>query len=413
EELELQAVSPPVSEYVIQHETSIRMIDPDLWNSLLGGKGTYDWNALSVLEESFQHNKEPQDNWGFHYFIIRDQLNKPVLATFCTLALTKDDMLSPVAISHKIELERIVNRYYLCSRTLMIGSLVTEGKQMYIDRSRPDWKNVMMFFLDTLWKEQEKQKANMLNLRDFDTGDTEMQEFLLNQGFLKINLPDNHIIQHLSSNRETYLQKLRKKDRYYIRTRAIENEHHFEVNVVSHASYGDISHYYQLYKNVARKNIGLNMFHLPRKFFRQLAKNPQWEIITIKSKSDNCLAGVAFSYKTANTYNSAMIGMDYTYTDQHIYSQILWQIVLRAQQLNLEFINLGLTSSQNKRKFGAEVIQQVAFVQISDNYNMSVINTIANTGIVPAVTKPEQKKISSKRIEILKKRKITNTKSHK
>jgi 7-keto-8-aminopelargonate synthetase-like enzyme/predicted N-acyltransferase len=404
------AVAPPVSKYTLQHETTIHKIEPGLWNSLLGENGIYDWNGLTVLEESFQNNKEPENNWGFHYYIIRDEFNKPVLATFCTVVLTKDDMLSPASVSYKIEMERIINPYYLCSRTLMIGSMITEGKHLYIDRSSPDWKNVMMIFLDALWKEQEKQRANSLNLSNFDAGDIEMQNFLLNQGFLKINLPDTHLIKHLDLSRDKYLESLRWKNRYYVRNRAIENEKLYDVEVITHANYTDISHYYQLYKNVARKNIGLNTFHLPRKFFRQLAKHAQWEIITIKSKENKRLAGVAFSYKTATTYHSVMVGMDYSYADQDIYSQLLWQLVLRTQQLHLEHLHMGLTSSLNKRKFGAEAVQQVAFVQIQDNYNMSVINAIANTGVIEEEHKFVQKKMTVKRVEILKKNKITNPK---
>jgi 7-keto-8-aminopelargonate synthetase-like enzyme len=413
EDVTKETIGTSPSKYTLQHETTIHKIEPKLWNSLLGENGIYDWAGLAMLEESFQNNKEPENNWGFHYYIIRDEFNKPLLATFCTVVLTKDDMLSPASISYKIEIERIVNPYYLCSRTFMVGSMITEGKQLYIDRTSPDWKNVMMLFLDAIWKEQELQKANVLNLRDFDTGDAEMQDFLLNQGFLKINLLDNHVIKELNDSKYGYLDSLKKKDRHYIKNRAIENEQHYEVEVIEHASYTDISHYYQLYKNVARKSIQLNTFHLPRKFFRQLAKHSQWEIITIKSKADKRLAGVAFSYKTATAYNSVMIGMDYNYADQDIYSQILWQLVLRAQLLQLKYINLGRTASQNKRKFGAEVVPQVAFIQIQDNYNMSIINAIANTGLDPDENKIAQKKMTVKRVEILKKNKVVNTKTNK
>lgn len=401
------------SNYILQHETSIEKIDPELWNELMGEKGMCDWQGLKVLEETFQNNKEQENNWGFHYFIIKDRQDHPLLATFCTVALVKDDMLAPAEISMKIETERIVNRYYLCSRTLMIGSLITEGTQLYLDRSRADWKNVMMFFLDVLWKEQEKQKANVLNLRDFYAEDKEMQDFLINQGFLKISLPESHIIKQLPGDKDVYMEKLSKRDRYYIRNRAIENEQYYEVEIRKNPNDSEINHFYQLYKNVARKSLELNTFHLPRKFFRQIAKNSQWEIITIKSKADQCLAGVAFIYKTSSTYTGVVLGMDYDYQDLDIYSQILWQVVLRAQQLNLKSINLGLSASLNKRRFGAEVIQHVAFVQILDNYNVSVINAIANTGMLPNEARMAQKEMISKRIEILKRRKSVNSKTHK
>jgi 7-keto-8-aminopelargonate synthetase-like enzyme len=408
-----EEVQPIPSKYTLQHETTIHKIEPEIWNELLGLNGIYDWEGLNLLEKSFKNNKEPENNWDFHYYIIRDKFNNPVLATFCTSVLVKDDMLSPASISSIIEMKRVVNPYYLCSRTLMMGSMITEGKHLYIDRSRSDWKNVMMLFLDAIWKEQEKQKANVLNLRDFDANDTEIQDFFMEQGFLKIDFPNTHIIKKLHGDRCAYLEGLKKKDRYYLKNRAIANEQHYEVATIQHASDAEINHYYQLYKNVVRNSLELNTFHLPKKIFRQLTHHAQWEIIIINSKADKCLAGVAFCYKTATTYNGVILGMDYSYADQDIYSQILWQTVLRAQQLNLKYVNLGLSSSVNKRKFGAEAIAQVAFIQIQDHYNMSVINAIANTDVISSEDKIAQKKIAVKRVEILEKNKAAIPKTNK
>jgi 7-keto-8-aminopelargonate synthetase-like enzyme/predicted N-acyltransferase len=414
EEIAKEALTrSPASKYKLQHETSIHKIDSKLWNSLHGESGIYDWSGLDLLERSFKNNKEPENNWDFHYFIIRDEFNTPVLATFCTVALIKDDLFSPAAVSEKIEKKRIVNPYYLCSRTLMVGSLITEGKHLYIDRSRSDWKEILMFFLDILWKEQEKEKANVLNIRDFDAQDMEIQDFFLNQGFLKIHLPDSHVIMQLDNSRNAYLEKLKSSNRYYINRRAVKKESLYEVQIIEGATVTEINHYYQLYMNVARKSMELNTFHLPKKFFKQLALHPQWEIVLIKSKRNKRLAGIVFAYKTATTYNPVVPGMDYSYADQDIYAQILWQVVLRSQQLNLKFINLGLSSSVNKRKFGAEAVQQVAFVQIQDHYNMSVINAIENTGVIPNESNAAQKKIAAKRVEILGKNKATYTKTNK
>jgi len=392
--------------YTVQQESTIQNIDPELWNSLHGESGIYDWNGLDLLERAFKNNKEPQDNWDFQYFIIRDQFNTPVLATFCTTTLVKDDLFSPASVSEKIERERIVNPLYLCSKTLMVGSLLTEGKHLYIDRSRPDWKNILMFFIDILWKEQEKQKVNVLNIRDFDAEDIEIQKFFLDQGFLKINLPNTHVIKQLDDTRNAYLTKLKSSNRYAINRRAIKKEHLYESKIVKNASVNEVTHYYQLYKNVARKSMELNTFHLPRKFFTQLASNTQWEIIVIKSKEDNRVAAVAFAYKTKTTYNPVLPGIDYSYVDHDIYAQILWQVILRAQELNLSVVNLGLSASVNKTQFGADTIQQVAFMQIQDNYNMSIINSISNTETSPAESLITHKKMTIKRKELIKKEKI-------
>lgn len=71
--------------------------------------------------------------------------------------------------------------------------------------------------------------------------------------------------------------------------------------------------------------------------------------------------------------------MDYNFLEEyHVYAQILWQTVKRAKQLNADSINMGITASQNKRKFGAKVIKNTMYVQTKDSYNASLLATIAN-----------------------------------
>jgi hypothetical protein len=39
---------------------------------------------------------------------------------------------------------------------------------------------------------------------------------------------------------------------------------------------------------------------------------------------------------------------------------------------------LGFTASEVKGKFGAERLSQSAYIQMQDNFNLSVLNTISN-----------------------------------
>lgn len=85
--------------FSVQVENSIHKIDKKVWNSIFANKGVFDWDGLCFLEKTFSKNDKTEENWSFYYFIIRDQHDIPLLATFFTYSLWKDDMLAPQQVS--------------------------------------------------------------------------------------------------------------------------------------------------------------------------------------------------------------------------------------------------------------------------------------------------------------------------
>ncbi|MEZ4971563.1 MAG: hypothetical protein R2814_18200 [Flavobacteriaceae bacterium] len=83
----------------IQLENSITKIGKEVWNSLMGSHGVMDWEGLLFLENSFQGNGLVEHNWEFRYMIVRDGKGRPILATYMTAGLWKDDMLAKESIS--------------------------------------------------------------------------------------------------------------------------------------------------------------------------------------------------------------------------------------------------------------------------------------------------------------------------
>ncbi|MBX9850656.1 MAG: aminotransferase class I/II-fold pyridoxal phosphate-dependent enzyme [Cytophagaceae bacterium] len=371
--------------YSVQHETTIHNIDRKLWDSVMADKGTFDWEGLKLLEEAFKDNHEPENNWDFHYYIIKDQFNKPVLATFFTLAICKDDMLAPAKVSRSIEKTRIKNKHYLTSLTFMMGSLITEGQHLYIDRSQPDWKKILMMMLDSAWKDQERLNATKLFIRDFEASDTDLYDFFISQGFIKISFPETHIVDNSPwENKETYLSQLKSDKRYYINRKAVSCEKFYEVNIINNPSDKQIDHFYSLYKNVAKKNFEVTGFLMPKKLFREMAKTNNWEFIELRlkpeydSRIERPAVGVAMNYKNKGNYCFLLTGMDYNFLEEYnLYPQILWQITSRANQLGLKQTFLGFTASQTKRKFGAKPVEKVAFIQMKDSFNMQLIEIMA------------------------------------
>lgn len=373
------------SGYRVQHETSIKFIPEKVWNNLLVN-GNYDWKWLHFLEGCFTANERKEHNWTFHYYIIwKDEI--PVLATFFTATINKDDMLFDAELSYKIELQRLSDPYYLCSKTLIMGSLLTEGQHLYIDRTAVDWREILMLLLDHVWSEQINEKANTLCLRDFDASDEELNDFLTKQGFIKANLPDNNIVTELNYyNEETFLSRFNSREKWYLKDNVLKYKKYFTDKVVSDLHEDQVETWYDLYKNTKGKSFELNTFDLPLSFFKEMARNRQCEIIELylHLADEQMLVAVTFNLNTANNnYCGIIIGLDYNYLKSFgVYKQMLYKTVLRAGQLNAKNIMLGFTAANVKKKFGAKAHAQVAYFQMLDQYNLSVINAMSKNEVL-------------------------------
>lgn len=369
-----------------QHFTSIEQVDKSLWNSLFQNKGSFDWDGLNILEKAYTGNNEPENNWCFDYIVVRDMSGKPVVATFLTTALYKDDMLSPEEASRQIELKRTGDPYYLTSVVMAAGSLMTEGEHLFIDRDSEYWKDAMQLLFDKIYALQEKNKAANIMLRDFHGVDEELDSFLVDNGFFRISMPETNIanIEHLVD-KNSFRAGLSAKNRESFSQFIARHEDKYDVRVQQVASAEEMAHFYQLYLNVKNRNLGLNTFEIPEKLFQEMCRaGNNWEIITLTVKPAFDYEGtgdkpvsVAFCYKTPEAYNWLLVGIDYTYNKQYnTYRQTLYNVMMRAIQLKSKKVLLGFSASIEKKKVGATQIPVYAYMQTKDNYNFDVIAAI-------------------------------------
>lgn len=378
-------ISSLLSGYTLQRETTIENIDKLLWNKLMANTPN-DWEKMRFLEKTFSGNTLPEHNWNFYYYIIKDASEKPMLATFFTSTISKDDMFAPAAVSRQLEQIRKTDKYHLTSRIFTMGSLFTMGNHIWIDRSNKDWKNCAMLLLDKVWEDQEKEQAAIISLRDFNPDDKELREFFMDQGFIALDLPDSHVLENLSwKNTDEFINTLTRKKRYHVRKEALEYESRFEATVLENPTEETIEHFYNLYKNVSARNHEIMGFELHKAFFRNVFNSPQWMVLEIKlkpefdSRVDKKAVSMAICYNSADIFEFLIVGIDYDFLEEHnVYAQTLWQTVKLANSIHSKFLNMGLTASLNKRKFGAKVIKNMMFVQSKDNYNASVIANMAN-----------------------------------
>ena len=374
------AVPAANNKLTVKRYTSIGAIDRALWNRCLGNRGMFDWHGLQFLEESFKDHAEKENNWGFRYYAVEDPEGKTILLTFAIAALLKEDMFSQASISRAIEREREANPYYLTSIGIVLGSLFTEGNHLYLDRESPYWKEALKALLGELYKEQEKENASSILLRDLDGNDPELDEFMVEQDFVKMDLPESCVVEKLGwTTEEEFRQTLTKKGRENYVQKIKRYEHFYEVEVKSRLTAEELEHATRLFKNVKSNNFAINNFLFPQKLFSLLNENEAWEFVVLYIKEEYSInrkpVSVAFCHRNAdNVYSFMLVGMDYEYLlEYNVYRQTLYQVVKRANALGCKKANFGISATLEKRKIGAIPYPKVGYYQAKDNFAMEMI----------------------------------------
>lgn len=380
---------PQTETLQVQYESTIHSIDKELWDNLLGDRGTFDWEGCRFIEETFQGNDDPENNWKLHYLIIKDNAGVPVLATYFTELLCKDDMVAPAPASMKIEEFRQNDKYYLTSKVVMMGSLSTVGDHLYIDRQHPEWRLAMRQMIKLMNDVKVAAGASMVQLRDLDTDDAEMRDFLIQEGFIKIDMPDTHIMTNIKwRTEEEYLSGFSTGSRWHFKKKILNKKENFNVCVVqdgANVTDEQINQWYQLYKNVKDRSFNINTYTLPISYFRNMIDHPNWEVIELRIKPELSRTGkeelvsTGFCYKTKNNYSIMAVGLDYDYViEEGAYRVGLYESVVRANELKCDKLYLGMDAAVEKKRFGVEVIAKSVYIQADDNFNMELIGLMNN-----------------------------------
>lgn len=375
---------------VIQYETSIEKINKQNWNELLGKQSTFDWEGLLFLENAFTNTDCAKNNWDFHYYLIKDKNGIPVLATFFTYGLWKDDMLASESISLQLEEKRKQNPLYLTSKVLGMGSLFTEGNHCYINKTHPLAEEAIMLLLEQVETLYHQLNADMLVLRDFEE-DEQLNHIFNNHGFLKINMPETCIIQNNKwDSMEEFSATLSSRSRKHFMKEVLPFEKAFDIVIKNKLTREESEQAYKLYQNVKNNNHAINTFTYPIEVFQKMENHHHWEFILLylnnnnnnrdQHSSLNLPIGILFCYKNTNhTYVPSLIGMDYSYAKEfQLYRQLLFQAIKRARELKLNRIDFGVSATFEKRKLGATVIPKVAYIQTRDNFSMELMGTLQN-----------------------------------
>ena len=365
---------------IIENYKTINAIDPEVWDAIFKNNGNYSHNGLQCIEEIFSNNKKPEENWGFHYLMIKDVNNKIILATFFTDALYKDDMLSTESVSKKVEQIRIDDPYYLCSKTLAMGSLFTEGQHLYINESH----QLVHAALEKLIQEIDRLKvatnATVVVLRDFEA-DFLHNEVFENEGYIKMSMPNTNIVQHPKWNsKEELLSLLTSKNGINnIKRYVFKYEDKFDITIKKALTDKEADQHYKLFLNIKKANFAFNFFAYPKKTAKILSKYDEWEFTEFRLKGSEELIGCIWGFIGEDHCCPLIVGLNYDYVkSHHLYKQVMFHMVKRANELDKSKTYLGITSDYEKQKYGAQLTPIFTFMKVDSMYNLDLLSSLSN-----------------------------------
>lgn len=370
------------SDLYCQEKNTIKAIDAKLWNKLMGTQNLLDYEGMLYLESCFSTHKDITNQFDFYYYTIRDQNDEVILMTFFTFGIWKDDMLTTESVSRQLEEIRKSNPMYLTSKILSMGCLFTEGKHYYDQPKHPQAEKALQLLLDVVEEKYNALQADRLILRDFKE-DNHWNKSIQNQGYFKINMPDSCILQNEPwSTYEEFADSLSSRSKKHFKKEILAYENHYHVAIKQQLSDEEMKRAHQLYKNVQAHNLAINTFPYTIEIFENMNNCKNWEfiVLSLKAQQELSFVGIMFCYKnTPNAYVPELIGMDYNWAKEyHLYRQLLFQTIKRANQLGISNIDFGLSATFEKRKLGASIIPKVAYIQARDNYVLELLNTLQN-----------------------------------
>jgi hypothetical protein len=376
------------------HHRTIRSLDAREWDRCLGARGTFDAATLELMETAFGEEQKPENRWSFHYYVVRDAQGKIVLATFFTEALWKDDMLADAHVSREVEHGRERDPYFLTSRSFAMGSLLTEGNHLYLDREA-DWQGALQLMLVAVNAQRDECGAPTIVMRDLPDEDEGLVAAFEEAGFLRVGLPDSMIIDADWRNAAEFFAARSKRERRFHREKVMPWWEAYDVEVLRSGgrrpSSEEWTHLYDLYRAVHGRQLVLNTFPLPDDLLPRLLECPGWELILLRLRRESggdpeaYPQGFMACHQGTQVYSPLFVGMDYELVESHgLYRQLLARSIWRARELGVRRVAFGMGSELEKIRFGARADRRVMYVQSHDRYQYDVLDLIASSTSVPS-----------------------------
>lgn len=343
------------SELTFKRYETICNLDKQEWDDHHFKNNGLSYNALELLEKSYEQNNRKEHNWDFFYYNIKDNNDELVLSACFCLCLVKDDMFLPDSVSSIIEQERDERNdpYYLTSEVLMLGTPLAERDHLYINKKNKLWTKAFSLMLDELWKEQDKRGINTIILKNF-TQDVELNKKLYDHGFIKIE--DNEYLDQEHKNDPSRYKELLKDKKQELDYKFGSNE-------------DEIESFKELFEHDVVCNLESNRFSLPAKLFKNIHENSNWE--TLKLYKSNRLDAICFSVVEQNKFVPLIFGTSFEGKSKNIgVFEHAFENMVQKQNSNQRNSKLEMYPLEKIEK------QPTGFIQQRDNYTQKMIENI-------------------------------------
>jgi 7-keto-8-aminopelargonate synthetase-like enzyme len=372
------------------HAESVDAFGADEWERLLGARG-FGASFLRWLERTFGPHQKPESHWGLHYFRVADGSGRPLLATFFTLASLKDDMFAAPAVSRSIEARRREEPGYLVSRVLGMGSPLSEGDALFLDRSGA-WRGALALLAAQLSDLAESAGASLVVLRDLPADDAALDAALLELGFAELPAPDSFELEIAWRSREEYLAGLGRRARRFQQRRVEPLADLYEARVLCGGERRPDwfwAHLHGLYLEVWRRSFRINTFALPEDFLPRMLEHEGFEIVTLARRTRAPGAGEpapeAFfaAHRGRAHYLALVLGLAREAARHGAYPLCLATAIERAASLGLRRVRLGMGAPLEKRRFGAHAVPRKVWFQARDHFHADVLALLAGDRPLP------------------------------
>lgn len=365
----------------VETADSISAIPAAEWDARFGTRGTFNHQGLLDLERVFSAEQpRPENRWRFRYYTVKDASGKVVAQAFFTLALGKDDMLSPAAVSRLVEAERAADPYHMTTMVYSLGSNMTTGEHWYLDRQGP-WRAALRALLRAAQADRRAFEAPMMLLRDLPAGDAELDVFLREEGYLRFPMPMSANVEvRWEADTESYLAALTRQPRKHQRRAVLPFAELFTRKRYTSADLDSLpeafwDRLYSLYDGLRQRKFDFNSFQLPSDMFQKLLASPEWEILALYPTFEPAPLPVAFalSFVGAEQYVPHIGGHDASYLEHGVYRQLMWHSIMRGTELGKKRVHLGFDAIFEKTRFGATPCEDVFYAQTDDVYRLELL----------------------------------------